>query len=126
MLIVGDFYPTNFISIDGSVNCTISTGRGVDDNSAVGLFDETLPITCGGSCGWSGCYNIIDGSEFATMQKKRSSAGSVMVNPSTMWILGGTCGTQNGYEHSLMPFTEFISSDPDKSGPGKICIYLNL
>ena len=125
MLIVGDYYPTNFVSIDGSVNCSISIGRGVDDNSAVGLFDETIPVTCGGSCGWSGCYNIIDGSEFASMEKKRSSAGFVMINPSTLWIAGGSCGSQNGYEHSLIPFTEFISTTPNVTGPGKIHLVIN-
>jgi len=118
MLIVGDFYPTNFVSVDGSVNCTISTGRGLDDFSSVGFFDGTTPVTCGGDCSNTKCYNIIDGTEFAQMDKGRYAQGFVMINPSTLWITGGSCGSHNGYAHNQMPFTEFISTTPNVTGPG--------
>merc|ERR1712109_263329 len=81
-------------------------------------IDGTTPVTCGGDCSNTKCYNIIDGTEFAQMDKGRYAQGFVMINPSTLWITGGSCGNQNGYTHNLMPFTEFISTTPNVTGPG--------
>ena len=43
MLVVGEEDPSNFLTLDGSINCTWTQadgGRGKDDNAAVGLIGK--------------------------------------------------------------------------------------
>ena len=92
ILVVGDQNPTNYVSLDGSVNCTNTNGRGLDDFSAVGLLEGQYPVTCAGD-GINKCYFINNGTEFATMNKKRYDCEGIMISSSVLWVTGGSDGS---------------------------------
>ena len=92
ILVVGDQNPTNYVSLDGSVNCTNTNGRGLDDFSAVGLLEGQYPVTCAGD-NINKCYFINNGTEFATMNRKRYDSEGIMISSSVLWVTGGSDGS---------------------------------
>ena len=87
ILVVGDQNPTNYVSLDGSVNCTNTDGRGLDDFSAVGLLEDKYPVTCAGD-NINKCYFINNGTEFATLNRKRYDSEGIMISSSVLWVTG--------------------------------------
>jgi len=120
MLITGEQFPNSFVSLDGTTNCSVTTGRGTDDHPCVGLIDYTIPITCGGGCGGDKCWNIIDGSVYANLLTRKSASAFIQINPSTLWLTGGGCGFVGGSVSGakIQRETEYISSTPGITGPG--------
>jgi hypothetical protein len=89
ILVVGDFNPTNYVSLDGSVNCTNYNGRGKDDFASVGLLDDKYPVTCTGD-NINKCYFINNGTVLHTLNRKRFIGKGIMISSTVLWVSGGS------------------------------------
>ena len=52
------------------------------------MIDDKIPVTCSGKCENDKCYNILNGTVYANMVNSRGLTAEVMINPSTLWIIG--------------------------------------
>ena len=117
-------HPIEILNLETGLNCTVS----YDPNDyqiprfpVGGVLDDQYPVYCGGSWhSWDkaadfnpSCYKIFETEPFHEMTVKRYRAAAVLVDSSRLWVTGGI----NGYPNYLSS-TEFVSLDPEKSGPG--------
>ena len=119
ILVVGDQNPTNYVSLDGSVNCTNTDGRGLDDFSAVGLLEGQYPVTCAGD-GINKCYFINNGTEFATMNKKRYDCEGIMISSSVLWVTGGSDGSPYHSDTEYVTLSGVSAGKVEKSLKGSL------
>ena len=103
-----------------SLTCNSFGDVETDRLRSVGGLLQNTPIVCGGSHDSSKGQScrIFGKSQTVTMTKSRFGAASVVLNSTTMWVMGGTSVGSNAYSPELsISSTEFITLDTAVSGP---------
>jgi len=143
LLLSGYQWPNIYLTLNKSIHCYVDQNSigppSKADNAAMlngALMDFETPITCGGECScahgspqgpnacneWHAkCRSILDSTVYAELLTGKSRSASVQINPSTLWLTGGFCGSDasgNVDKDKVQSFTEYVSSKPGIQGPG--------
>merc|ERR1711899_513473 len=115
LLLSGYQWPNIYLTLNKSIHCYVDQNSigppSKADNAAMlngALMDFETPITCGGECScahgspqgpnacneWHAkCRSILDSTVYAELLTGKSRSASVQINPSTLWLTGGYCGS---------------------------------
>ena len=102
---------------DSNITCTSSFGKLEPERRwPVGGLIRNTPILCGGQDLNEKVYDTCirfgqNQTSFIKMNEKRFRSASVILNETTLWIMGGSTETYN----DLLISTEFINLDSDTS-----------